>query len=123
MERQNLRLMLTKLRKRLVAEHGWEQAHEIWRHGKAGEQTGLIVALIQQVDTNPQMRELINELGFGWPMADSEEAVAIRREEATTPSTELDRLNGGTEHMRKLRKDYHGEGKMIIDDSDPKEKD
>ena len=113
--------MLTELRKRLVTEHGWEQAHEIWRHGKAGEQTGLIVALVQQVDANPQMRELINELGFGWPMTDSGEAAARWREEVTTPSTELDRVNGGTEHMRNIQKDFRGEGKMIIDDSDPKE--
>ena len=68
MERPDLKLLLMELGNRLVTEHGWEPAAGAWVRVPAGDQTGLIVALTEQINAKPAMQESLTALGVEWPM-------------------------------------------------------
>ena len=72
-ERPDLKLLLMELGNRLVTEHGWEPADARWQRVPAGDQTGLIAGLTQQINDSPEMRDLLGAIGFDWPIVEEVE--------------------------------------------------
>ena len=70
--RPNLKGVLMELGNRLVTEHGWEPAGRAWQRVPAGNHTGLIAGLTQQLNDSQEMRELLNEFGFDWPIVETQ---------------------------------------------------
>ena len=70
---RNLKGVLMELGNRLVVEHGWEPADARWQRVPAGDHTGLIAGLTQQLNDSQEMRELLGALGFDWPIAEEDE--------------------------------------------------
>jgi hypothetical protein len=90
---RNLKGVLMELGNRLVIEHSWDPFGTQWqkfRLGKStvkeglevqqiideistGAHTAMIAALTQQINENREMRELLNEFGFDWPVVEEDE--------------------------------------------------
>jgi hypothetical protein len=70
---RNLKGVLMELGNRLVVEHGWEPADARWQRVPAGDHTGLIAGLTQQLNDSQEMRELLGALGFDWPIVEEDE--------------------------------------------------
>jgi hypothetical protein len=66
---------LMELGNRLVTDHGWEPAAGAGARtcGQTRDHTGLIAGLTQQINDNREMRELLNEFGFDWPVVEEDE--------------------------------------------------
>ena len=73
MERPNLKAVLMELGNRLVTEHGWEPAAGAWVRVPAGDQTGLIAGLTQQINDSQEMQVALFDLGVEWPMPKKED--------------------------------------------------
>ena len=75
MERPDLKRMLMELGNRLVTDHGWEPVAGAGARtcGQTRDHTGLIAGLTQQINDNREMRELLNEFGFDWPVVEEDE--------------------------------------------------
>jgi hypothetical protein len=71
--RPDLKAVLMELGNRLVTEHGWEPAAGAWVRVPAGDQTGLVAGLTQQINDNREMRELLDQLGFDWSIVEEDE--------------------------------------------------
>ena len=73
MDRPDLKAVLMELGNRLVIEHGWEPAAGAWVRVPAGDQTGLVAGLTQQINDSQEMRELLDQLGFDWSIVEEDE--------------------------------------------------
>jgi len=70
---RNLKGVLMELGSRLVTDHGWWTPNPRWQAKDEEDHTGLIAGLTQQINDRPEMRELLNEFGFYWPIVEEGE--------------------------------------------------
>tara|TARA_R110000824_G_C15120702_1_gene668037 strand:- start:307 stop:636 length:330 start_codon:yes stop_codon:yes gene_type:complete len=70
---RNLKGVLMELGNRLVTDHGWWPPNPRWQAKDEEDHTGLIAGLTQQINDRPEMRELLNEFGFDWPIVEEDE--------------------------------------------------
>ena len=70
---RNLKGVLMELGNRLVVDHGWGPANPRWQLADAGNHTGLIAGLTQQINDSQEMREALTALGYEWPIVEEGE--------------------------------------------------